>query len=255
MIRIIRAIVKKSIEEFMIYKNTSIIIFILALAFFVIELITGTIYFNDGRAIEGWSRNDYFIMISSVSCSTYIYNIFFITGHETLSENILEGELDYILIRPGSSYWYSAFNGIDIPSIFNFICSYILLLIFLNNASASLAQILFVSLMILISAFLIFTLNQIVLSALFWFNGLTALGGIVEDFVGFMSRPKSIFPIIVQNLFLFIFPILLTTNISIEFLKHNFNFYFYYFLVITVILFCLSKFIWKLGLKHYTSAN
>ena len=104
--KIISSIWKQSIEEFLIYRATSLITFILAVVFLLIELFVGDIYFSNSENVN-WTRNQYFILITFMNSATYIYNFFFVIGHENLVEDILEGELDYNLIRPVYSYWYS----------------------------------------------------------------------------------------------------------------------------------------------------
>ena len=255
MIKILTAIWRQSIQEFLIYRTTSIITFILALAFLVIELITGTIYFSENRSIPGWTENEYFILITFVNSSMYMYNTFFILGHEELNEDILEGNLDYVLIRPVSSYWLSAGRKIDFPSIFNFLITFILLLNFLNKENVTLIQVIVICFLILVTAFFIFVLNQIFLSFLFWFNGVSELGGIIEDLFSFASRPKKIFPRIIQNIFVFLFPVLLATNISNQFLKKGINSYFFYYLVLIAVFYIISRILWKFGLNRYTSSN
>ena len=255
MIKILTAIWRQSIQEFLIYRTTSIITFILALAFLVIELITGTIYFSENRSIPGWTENEYFILITFVNFSMYMYNTFFILGHEELNEDILEGNLDFVLIRPVSSYWLSAGRKLDFPSIFNFLITFILLLNFLNKENVTLIQVIVFCFLILVTAFFIFVLNQIFLSFLFWFNGVSELGGIIEDLFSFASRPKKIFPRIIQNIFVFLFPVLLATNISNQFLKKGINSYFFYYLVLIAVFYIISRILWKFALNSYTSSN
>ena len=185
----------------------------------------------------------------------YMYNTFFILGHEELNEDILEGNLDYVLIRPVSSYWLSAGRKIDFPSIFNFLITFILLLNFLNKENVTLIQVIVICFLILVTAFFIFVLNQIFLSFLFWFNGVSELGGIIEDLFSFASRPKKIFPRIIQNIFVFLFPVLLATNISNQFLKKGINSYFFYYLVLIAVFYIISRILWKFGLNRYTSSN
>lgn len=102
---------------------------------------------------------------------------------------------------------------------------------------------------------IIFILNQICLTLLFWFNGLVELGGVIEDLFSFASRPKRIFPKVIQNIFTFILPILLATNVTNEFLRYGINLYLIYYLFSVVILYIISKFLWRLGVRKYVSAN
>lgn len=114
----IKAIWQQSLEEFLIYRGTSIITFILAAVFLLIELFTGKVYFSQGENLAGWTANRYFIMISFMNSAVYLYNLFFILGHESLGDDILEGNLDYLLVRPSSSYWLAVGRSLDVPSFF-----------------------------------------------------------------------------------------------------------------------------------------
>ena len=119
----IKAIWQQSLEEFLIYRGTSIITFILAAVFLLIELFTGKVYFSQGENLAGWTANRYFIMISFMNSAVYLYNLFFILGHESLGDDILEGNLDYLLVRPSSSYWLAVGRSLDVPSFFNLLLS------------------------------------------------------------------------------------------------------------------------------------
>lgn len=61
--KIISSIWKQSIEEFLIYRATSLITFILAVVFLLIELFVGDIYFSNSENVN-WTRNQYFILIT-----------------------------------------------------------------------------------------------------------------------------------------------------------------------------------------------
>ncbi|WP_259276099.1 ABC-2 family transporter protein [Lactobacillus delbrueckii] len=180
--RKIKAIWRQSLAEFMIYRGTSIITFLLATVFLLIELLAGQVYFSQRENLAGWTANRYYVMISFMNSATYLYNLFFILGHEGLGEDILEGNLDYLLVRPSSSYWLAVGRSLDIPSFFNLLLSLGLLAYYLTREGASFGQIMLINCMIVLPAALIFILNQLCLTLLFWFEGLTALGGIVEDF-------------------------------------------------------------------------
>ena len=253
--RTIKAIWRQSLAEFMIYRGTSIITFVLATVFLLIELFTGQIYFSQRENLAGWTANRYFIMISFMNSATYLYNLFFILGHEGLGEDILEGNLDYLLVRPSSSYWLAVGRSLDIPSFFNLLLSLGLLAYYLIREGASFGQIMLINCMIVLPAALIFILNQLCLTLLFWFEGLTALGGIVEDLVSLAGRPKQIFPRVIQQLFTWIIPLLLVSNLPVDWLLGRGKSLLIYLLAFLTILYWLSVKFWQWGLRHYSSAN
>ncbi|BDR59758.1 ABC-2 family transporter protein [Lactobacillus xylocopicola] len=253
---ILLSIWRQSIEQFLIYRTTSVITFALALIFLLIQLYVGNFYFEDINSVAGWTKNQYFILITFTNSATYLYNIFFIVGHENFSEAILQGDLDYSLIRPVSSYWYLVGTNIDIPSIFNFFLSVILLAKYLRIELVGINQVVLISVELIMSSITIFLINQICISVTFWINGLTALYGAVEDMISFATHPRQIFPKLVQYIFTFLIPILLVTNIPVELVFGRVSWtYLLYFWIIITILYVISILMWKYGTKKYSSAN
>lgn len=253
--KIISSIWKQSIEEFLIYRATSLITFILAVVFLLIELFVGDIYFSNSENAN-WTRNQYFILITFMNSTTYIYNFFFVIGHENLVEDILEGELDYNLIRPVYSYWYSIGTHLDIPSIFNLILSLGLLGYYLALENVGIIGYAIMLINLILTAFLIFLLNQLAVTLSFWVDGLTSLFGMIEDLISYASRPKQIFPMIIQQIFTFVIPVLLASNLPVEMIFHKHNYWLLgYFIMIDILLYYTSKLLWNKGIKHYSSAN
>ncbi|MCF1783300.1 ABC-2 family transporter protein [Lactobacillus mulieris] len=254
---ILISIWKQSLKQFLIYRSTSLITFLLALIFLVIQLLIGDVYFGEGIKINGWSKEEYFILITFCYSAEYLYNFFFVLGHENMSEAILNGELDYALIRPISSYWYIVGTNLDIPSFFNFLVSYGLLLHYLSAVHTSWLVVIEIFFYLLCAALFLFFINQICICLTFWFDGLTAVYGMIEDLWDFASRPKTIFPRAIQNLFIFIFPVLIATNLPLAFaIQHHWGSEMViYFLFSLIVLYFISKIVWEKGLKHYASSN
>ncbi|MCK8607258.1 ABC-2 family transporter protein [Apilactobacillus ozensis] len=245
-----------SLQEFLAYRTTSILTFILATMFFSVEIITGLVYFSMENSVNGWQQVDYLLLVTTISNIVYLYNIFFIIGHENLSMKILGGQLDYDLIRPMNSYWYIVTNCIDIPSIFNLIISLVVSAFLLIQEHVHLLDIFVYILSIILGVGFIFLANQIAVSLSFWLDGFSALGGIIENTVNLFSLPMQIFPQIIQMIFTTIVPILLVTNLPVLLIQHagSWN-YLIYIIIFEVMLFYISKLVWRAGTKRYLSAN
>ncbi|MGO2952958.1 MAG: ABC-2 family transporter protein [Lactobacillus sp.] len=254
--RIWKSIWTQSLESFSIYKTASFLTLLLAAVFFFIEILAGYVYFSPATQIGGWHRNDYLLLITTTSIITYIYNIFFINGHEELSEKILEGELDYLFVRPTSSYWLAITSTLDIPSIISLVIAICAQLWFIQSYALNWLTLGWYLLNILIGVCFLFVTNQIMVSISFWFDGFSALGGLMEDLLDLGTRPRQVFPRIIQLLFSFVLPILLITNLPTAVLMNRFKlFEVLYFAVFTGGLYLISRLVWSHGLRHYASAN
>ncbi|WP_155286784.1 ABC-2 family transporter protein [Lacticaseibacillus zhaodongensis] len=255
--RLFKAVWRVSVEEFFIYRATSFFTFFLAAIFFVVELLAGHIFFAASGSVNGWDGQSYQLLIATVSSVVYLYNIFFIVGHENLSEDILEGNLDYTLIRPVSSYWFTSMAQIDVPSIFNFVISLVVVGVSLKQLSFTAVGVVLYVFAALLAFGLFFILNKAVVTVTFWVDGFTALGGIMEDSIDLLSRPAGIFPRILRFIFMFIVPVLLVTNLPVLSLKLTVSSYwhFAYIVLFEVVLYLLSRWLWNKGIRRYFSAN
>ena len=118
--KIYKAMLSNSIQRILIYRTTSILIVVFGLLFYFIEMFSGTVYFSYTDNILGWTKWDYFSLITTATIIRYGYTFFFIWGSD-LSYNIIQGKLDYTLLRPLNSFWYYAFYMADFPSLINVI--------------------------------------------------------------------------------------------------------------------------------------
>ena len=118
--KIYKAMLSNSIQRILIYRTTSILIVVFGLLFYFIEMFSGMVYFSYTDNILGWTKWDYFSLITTATIIRYGYTFFFIWGSD-LSYTIVQGKLDYTLLRPLNSFWYYAFYMADFPSLINVI--------------------------------------------------------------------------------------------------------------------------------------
>ena len=118
--KIYKAMLSNSIQRVLIYRTTSILIVVFGLLFYFIEMFSGMVYFSYTDNILGWTKWDYFSLITTATIIRYGYTFFFIWGSD-LSYTIVQGKLDYTLLRPLNSFWYYAFYMADFPSLINVI--------------------------------------------------------------------------------------------------------------------------------------
>ena len=118
--KLYKAMLSNSIQRILIYRTTSILIVVFGLLFYFIEMFSGMVYFSYTDNILGWTKWDYFSLVTTATIIRYGYTFFFIWGSD-LSYTIVQGKLDYTLLRPLNSFWYYAFYMADFPSLINVI--------------------------------------------------------------------------------------------------------------------------------------
>ena len=196
--RLYKKFLSHSFQEFLIYRTTAIVTIVFGLIFFLAEFIAGVIYFDYTETIYGWAKNDYLLLISVASVISYGYQFLFTVAHENLYEFILGGELDYILIRPVNSFLFYSFYRVDFPSLINLFIALCFQIFMLTKYSLNLVLIIEFIISIFLSIYLVFLLNQIVITISFWKEHSSAIMGIPEYLIDFSSRPKSILYILIR---------------------------------------------------------
>ncbi|MBU5426109.1 ABC transporter permease [Tissierella pigra] len=253
--KIYKNLLYQSFSEMMSHRFTSICIIIFGIMFIGIEFIAGYVYFQFSDLLLGWSRDDYFLLISSFNIITYGYQFFFILSHEILSESIIEGELDYILIRPLNSFFFYSLYRVDIPSIIGLIISIITFSFFLP-IRLGLLEIVIVFLMFVLNIVFVFLINHIVVITSFWSEKSEKLLALPEYIMDFSARPRNFYPRGIKFIFSIIIPSFIATNSIVDFIRKEFNILEYiWFLIFIFILGILSYYFWNKGLEKYQSAN
>lgn len=252
----ISKIIEQSIQEFMIYRKTAIITFLLGLLFLGMEVVAGIVYYAHTTDIYGWSQNDYFLLIATANTISFLYQMCFINGHEYLADTVIEGNLDYELLRPMNSLFIVVFRRIDIASFMNFCISFIMQIYFLRIYKTNLYILFIFGVLNVLAVWIYFCINQILLSFVFWKEKIDAFMGVPEYLFDFSMRPISIYPTPIGFLFGRIVPIILAINAPVLFLKREFHINYFLVLVsFTIVSMIIIRIIWKKGLERYTSAN
>lgn len=235
---------------------TAAITFVLGILFFSIELIAGMVFFNATDNILGFSKMDYLLLITTANTITFLYQTLAISSHENLVDTILDGKLDYVLLRPVDSMMYYSLYIMDIPSLLNLFVALILLKYFLSFYSLQILQVVLFLISIILATALLFILNHLAVCISFWKDNALSILGIPEYLMEFSSRPYSIYPSPLRFIFTWIVPILKSVNLPVLIIKgEKFEIHLIFLFVLVVLGFILSRYVWKEGIKRYASSN
>ena len=255
-LKLIKKLVSHSFQETMIYRQTAIITLIFGLLFFGIELIAGFVYFQYTDNVLGWTYHDYLLLISTATIVTYLYQTIFVVAHENLADTIVEGELDYTILRPVNSFLFYVLYRIDITSLINLLISIIIHIYILSKYSINIWSIILHVFSILLATYFVFILNQLAVSISFWKERSSKIVAVPEYLVDFASRPAPIYPGGIRFILTWVLPILTAINSPVLIIRDDYN---YNFLIWTITVNILGSFlmnyVWKKGLKQYASAN
>ena len=247
-----------SLKKMLIYRTTSIMIFVFSSIFLIAEVIGVYVIFEYTDSIVGWNRNQMLFLLATSTLISDLYQFVFINQHEELGENVLEGELDYILIRPINPLVLTSIKYFDIPSLIHLIAPLSMVIYLVNDEKILLSffNVIGYIIYILLGTIQYYCINQIFVALSFFYEKADSIIGIPEYLFDFASKPRSIYPKYIQMLMGYVIPFLLMTNIPVEIIFGNTEFdLLLWSLFITLVLVIIVKLQWKAGIKIYQSTG
>jgi ABC-2 type transport system permease protein len=243
-------------QEMMAYRMTTIIAILLGFLFFAIEMASGLIYFEYTDTMNGWTRDDYLLLMCTANVITFGYQLLFVSAHESLSDTIIEGELDYVFVRPVHSFWYYLLYRLDIGSAVNLVVILAVQIYLMSRYDLTVGKVLLCALFIVLGIWFLCLMNHLVVMVAFWQEKTTKLLGFPEYLSELGSRPRDVFPGGVRFLFTWILPILISVNGPVLILQGMIPVWEFGVYVGILIVFSLVVYrIWQAGLRRYSSAN
>ena len=254
-LKIYKAMLSNSIQRILIYRTTSILIVVFGLLFYFIEMFSGMVYFSYTDNILGWTKWDYFSLITTATIIRYGYTFFFIWGSD-LSYTIVQGKLDYTLLRPLNSFWYYAFYMADFPSLINVILGIIVQGWIIFKYHIGFFQVIMYIIFVIIGIwfqFLMFNFSNMIS---FWVDKAEQILWIPETLSETSSQPASIYPKWIRCFLMWLLPILTSFNLPIDIIRGKVNVVNMLWFVGFVGAFTIANYrIWHAGLKKYQSSN
>ena len=177
----------------------------------------------------------------------------------SIFDDVERGNLDYYLLKPINILFNYSTKRFDL--IFHFptlLFPIVILVIEFFYFDFSLVNILIYILSLLLSVIIMFSIFVILGSLSFWFTDARLLQYDIFYYLfdGASKYPVDIYPKKVLPVFTFLIPVGLLAYAPAYFLVFGFNLSIYMLLVLVTILFlAISLYMWKSGLKQYTSAS
>ena len=255
-LKIYKAILSNSIQRVLIYRTTSILIVVFGLLFYFVEMLSGMVYFSYTDNILGWTKWDYFSLITTAAIIQHSYNFFFIWGTSDLSINIIQGKLDYTLLRPLNSFWYYALYMADFPSLVNVIPGIIVQGWIISKYHTGFFQVIMYIAFVIIGIWFQFLVCNFSNMITFWVDKADQILWIPETLAEISSRPASIYPKWIKYFLMWILPILTSFNLPIDIIRGKVNVVNMLWYAGFVGAFTIANYrIWHAGLKKYQSSN
>lgn len=255
---LLRLFARQSFARMLAYRLTATFTVVFGTFFAAAEVVSLLIYFRFTDNIAGWDFYSFLALVATFSFIQYMYQFFFVVAHEDLIDKIIEGELDYDLIRPIDSQLLCSLKNLDYPSLVNMIIPVGLLIYcwpHLKVPFSVLSLGVYIVLVLLGVAFY-YLLNQVFFGLSFWIERPTKLSGVPEYLFEFATRPRAVYPRFLQVLLAIVLPVVAASNTPVDVLRGKFDPLSFIALIIAAILLALiARWQWLAGVRRYASTS
>lgn len=229
------------------------------LGYLLVKILYPVIIYRAGTNINGFTPDEFLVFIGTYIIITSIYAGFFMMNLYAFRNLVREGQLDLLIVKPVSLQFIATLRRSDIGLfLIDFSAGSVLVAVGLTriNLSLSLLDIFGYALFVAAGAIVGYAFFLIPQVLNFWFFNTGALVETIDSFWDFNNVPMVVYEKFIQNIGVFIIPIFVITNFPALFLLKKLSpVFFVWGLLAPVIFLFLSRIVWKLALKNYSSAS
>jgi ABC-2 type transport system permease protein len=171
---------------------------------------------------------------------------------------INRGDLDYYLTKPVSTLFFLSLREFAANSFLNLIIASSVLGYIISQYPVTFGAgkvFVFICLLV-IGCLLYFFVHLIFLLSVFWTQSPRGFGDVFFAISHTMERPDQLFKGVFRFIFLFILPFSLMASYPAKYLlEDNTNYIIVTLLSVTIAFFFITQYVWRKGLKVYSSAS
>jgi len=194
-----------------------------------------------------------FIIITGLYASIFMVNI------NTLSHHISTGYLDTFMTKPVSLQFLLSCRQFDIGALIpNFITGLVMLIIGINRYGIPITfpNVSLFIILIICSVILAYSVFFGIQLLSFWLIKSDAVTGVLEVMWDYNNMPMTIYSKVIQNVLIFGIPLFVISNFPFMVLVDMITpLHLIWALLTPILFFTITRIIWKIAIKNYTSAS
>lgn len=253
------ALWRNSIVREMSFKANFILWIFVEMLWFALQLgFISVIYLHTDR-IATWTKWEVVLLIGASHFIQQIFTAIFLTNCVHLSEDIRTGRLDFMLLLPVNTRFLISFRQVDLGGFVN--AGSALAVMFYAGAQLKLAptaiQVLGFLILIVSAILLHYSLMLILASSSFWTVRAQGVVWAYYNLFNIARMPDAAFQGLFKVFFTYAVPMLLVANVPVKLLAQRLDHPLEILLLLTLCAACFvaSELVWRLSLRHYTSAS
>jgi ABC-2 type transport system permease protein len=221
-------------------------------------LIGLSLVFNQVNELGGWGKADLLAVMGVFTIMGGVIRAAIQPNMERLMDEIREGTLDYALTKPADSQLLVSVREFRLWTLVDVVVGVIVLLVALsqlNWAVNALSILGFLSALVM-GALMIYCFWLIITSTAFWFVRVHEIANLFEGLYAAGRWPVTIYPNWLRYGLTFLVPVAFAVTVPASALTGRLTPQTWLgAFALTVALFTIARFIWKVGLSNYSGAS
>lgn len=253
------ALWKNSVVREMGFKTNFLLWIVVEMLWFALQLSFFAVIYTHTDRIGTWSKWQVVMLLGASHFIQQIFTAIFLTNCTQLSELIRTGKLDFMLLLPVNTRFMISFRQVDLGGFVN-AASAVAVMLYAGrqlHLSPGWEQIVGFVLLAAVGILIHYSLMFLLASVSFW---TVRAQGIVWGYYNLFNiarLPDEAFRGLFKAFFTFALPMLLIANVPARLLVRKLGSPFDMLLLLGMAVICLlvSEGIWRLSVRHYTSAS
>lgn len=257
-LKIYKSFIKNTLVREMDYRGNLIAEIMDSILNFGVNITFFEVLYLNVTDIAGWSKIEILILVGVTQLITSLLYILFMNNLPRIQRYIFNGELDYIVLKPCDEQFYVSCRYFYFGGIPNLIFSVLLIYYGMSNLDLEVPVISCIVFMLyIISGIIIcYSMWLIIMTFSIFFLKIGQLHELFLSILKFMEYPKGIYSGLVSVILLYVIPLVTVTNVPVEILLGKIDYiHSTYILGLAILFILLSRFLWKVSLKWYSSAS
>ena len=212
--------------------------------------------FNHISTVGPWNRDQLLFFLFYMLTVNALHMTVISTAFWQFSEEIKTGQLDYVLIKPLNSIFVTFFRWFRPSGVLGLCVTATVLIILGLRIDLSLSSWLLLPPLILLSFFMLVTIEFIMSISMFWLVEGMGINFLRMELQRLARWPEFIYHPLSRRFLMVVLPILLIGSAPVHFLyeRSSYQLLLGMLLAQVAFLWILSK-LWRLGIRHYDSAS
>ena len=257
-LRILKIQWRSSLSRLTIFRASALLGALYSGLFLLASILTVHVYFADASELGGWNKYEMYVLLGSFQLVVGLGEALFLWAQDSLPEDIVNGSLDFYLLRPVHSLFLVSTRELYIPGLLNLPIPLFLIIYGLAGTDWLITplSVLAFAIAVAIGVLFYFLVTQFTLNICFWVENAGTITLFADELMKFGSRPRAIYAFPVQFALGYVFPVITIFNLPADILKRGFDWIDIGIVGLSaVVLWIIVLKQWKRGLRRYLGAG